>query len=99
MNSTRSIKCEGHSKILPRWAHNPKVVGSNPTPATPADVAGDFKRAEGCARLYAHCAFRATSHKMTRSSRGVSSSPSSARSHHRIASHSLVEPLCEQVIG
>ena len=25
----------GWSSLVARWAHNPKVVGSNPTPATP----------------------------------------------------------------
>ena len=36
----RLIMIAGWSSLVARWAHNPKVVGSNPTPAT---IAGDRK--------------------------------------------------------
>ena len=29
------LNIAGWSSLVARWAHNPKVVGSNPTPATP----------------------------------------------------------------
>jgi hypothetical protein len=32
----------GWSSLVARWAHNPKVVGSNPTPATKQNAVENF---------------------------------------------------------
>ena len=44
----------GGSSLVARWAHNPKVVGSNPTPATTYDrhckLRDPFPRGSACTR-------------------------------------------------
>ena len=34
----KSINAAGWSSLVARWAHNPKVLGSNPSPATNLEI-------------------------------------------------------------